>query len=394
MSLIDNIIPKRRGRPSKAVADASAAVDRLGKDLVRLNATRDELANRQAEAQTALDKAKEERRAALASDPNADIAALSRVVRDAEDQAQMYADALADVEAQIAGVTAERDAQELSGKREQVAGHFEGIADAVDEAAAELEKAVAGVSKAFDKLKDAVPDDYALIEIDWPEYKRPFGPARPHELATVILAESLYRKMPEAFIQDRSTFGIYRFFEAELTPTKKLWGENPAAVDAPTVATRLIGNRNRAHADAIRRGDLDLASGRRIEPSHDLEAEQEAEPARPEYSEVEVFVLKDFRYVSSDNEFNCWETVGRLAKRWLPEPVADAAVESGFALRMDTPEGRDAFEGHQAYRKAAILSWDGPKHFTDFADLGDPLGFFGGARPPRPKTLHAVDHAA
>lgn len=390
MSLIDSIIPKRRGRPSKAVADANAAVDRLGKDLVRLNAKRDELATRQSEAQAAFDRAKEQRRSALASDPGADITALSRAVRDAEDHAQMFADALADVHSQIASVTAERDAQDLAGKREQVAGHFEGIADAVDEAAAELEKAVTAVSKAFDRLKDAIPDDYALIEIDWPEYKRPFGPARPHELATVILAESLYRQQPDIFIRDRSTFGLYRFFETDRTPTTKLWGQLPDAGDASAAADRLVGNRNRAHAESIRRGEVDLASGRRIERSPELEAE----PARPEHSEVEVFALKDFRYVSSDNEFNCWETVSRLTKRWLPEPVADAAVESGFALRMNTPEGRDAFEGHQAYQKTAILSWDGPKHFTDFADLGDPLGFFGGEKPPRPKTLHAVDHAA
>ena len=390
MSLIDNIIPKRRGRPSKAVTEANAAVERLGKDIVRLNAKRDELANRQAEAQAAFDKAKEHRRSALASDPGAGITALSRAVRDAEDHAQMFADALADVQSQIASVTAERDAQDLAGKREQVAGHFEGIADAVDEAAAELEKAVTAVSKAFDRLKDAIPDDYALIEIDWPEYKRPFGPARPHELATVILAESLYRQQPDIFIRDRSTFGLYRFFETDRTPTTKLWGQLPDAGDASAAAARLVGNRNRAHAESIRRGEVDLASGRRIERSPELEAE----PARPEHSEVEVFALKDFRYVSSDNEFNCWETVSRLTKRWLPEPVADAAVESGFALRMDTPEGRDAFEGHKAHQKTAIPSWDGPKHFTDFADLGDPLGFFGGEKPPRPKTLHAVDHAA
>jgi hypothetical protein len=390
MSLIDNTIPKRRGRPSKAVADANAAVNRLMNDLVRLNIKYDELMVRQRGAHAALDKAKEARRAALASDPNADIAALSRVVRDAEDQAQMYADALTDVNSQITNVTAERDEQELTGKREQVAGHFESIADAVDEAAAELEKAVAGMSKAFDKLKDTIPDDYALIEIEWPEYRRPWGPARPHELATVILAESLYRQQPDIFIRDRSTFGLYRFFETDRTPTTKLWGQLPDAGDASAAAARLVGNRNRAHAESIRRGEVDLASGRRIERSPELEAE----PARPEHSEVEVFVLRDFRYVSSDNEFNCWETVSRLAKRWLPEPVVDAAVESGFALRMDTPEGRDAFEGHKAHQKTAIPSWDGPKHFTDFADLGDPLGFFGGEKPPRPKTLHAVDHAA
>ncbi|MCO5082294.1 MAG: hypothetical protein M9955_11630 [Rhizobiaceae bacterium] len=390
MSLIDSIIPKRRGRPSKAVTEANAAVERLGKDLARLNAKRDELASRQAEAQAAFDKAKEQRRSALTSDPGADITALSRAVRDAEDHLQMFADALADIDGQIASVTTERDAQDLAGKREQVAGHFEGIADAVDEAAAELEKAVAGVSKAFDKLKDAIPDDYALIEIEWPEYKRPWGPARPHELATVIFAEALYRQQPDIFIKERSTFALHRFFETHRKPTTKLYGAPPEPTDASAAATTLIGDRNRAHADAIRRGEIDLTSGRRIERKPELEAE----PARPEHSEVEVFVTKDFRYVSSDNDFNCWETVSRLSRRWLPEPVADAAVESGFALRMDTPEGRDAFEGHQVYQKTAILSWDGPKHFTDFADLGDPLGFFGGEKPPRPKTLHAVDHAA
>lgn len=115
---------------------------------------------------------------------------------------------------------------------------------------------------------------------------------------------------------------------------------------------------------------------------------------RLEHSEVEVFVMKDFRYVKNDNDFNCWEMCSRRMKRWLPEPVADAAVEAGFALRIDTPEGCDAYEADQSYRKSALTSWDGPKHFTDFADLGDPLGFFGGEKPPRPKTLHAVDHAA
>src|SRR5690606_28352546 len=115
------------------------------------------------------------------------------------------------------------------------------------------------------------------------------------------------------------TFGLYRFFETDRTPTTKLWGQLPDAGDASAAADRLVGNRNRAHAESIRRGEVDLASGRRIERSPELEAE----PARPEHSEVEVFVLKDFRYVSSDNEFNCWETVSRLTKRWLPEPVAD-----------------------------------------------------------------------
>ncbi|WP_274627569.1 hypothetical protein [Arvimicrobium flavum] len=390
MSLIDNLIPKRRGRPSKAVADANAAVERLSKDLDRLQAKREELASRYDEARASLDRAKEQRRAALASEPTADVTSLSRTVRDAEDQTQMYADALSDVENQISAVTAEREAQDLAGKREQVANHFEGIADAVDEAAAELEKAVTGLAKAFDKLKEAIPEDYALIEIEWPEYGRPGGPARPHELATVILAESLYRHKPEMFIEDRSRFSVHRFFEIDQTPTTKLWGELPMGADASAAAATLIGDRNRAHADAIRGGDVDLASGRRIEHAPEVEPE----PKRPEHSEVEVFVTKDFRYVKNDSDFSCWETCSRRVKRWLPEPVANAAVEAGFVLRIDTPEGRDAYEADQNYRKTAMASWEGPKHFLDFEDLGDPLGFFEGKEIPMPKMLHATHQAA
>src|SRR5690606_33081666 len=105
-------------------------------------------------------------------------------------------------------------------------------------------------------------------------------------------------------------------------------------------AMKLIGDRNRAHADAIRNGDVDLVSGRRIKRA----PEPDVEPAKPEHRDVEVFVTKDFRYVKDDNDFNCWETCSRRVKRWVPEPVANAAVEAGFALRVDTIEGRDAYE--------------------------------------------------
>jgi len=388
MSLIDNILPKRRGRPSKAVSEFNSAVERLEKDLTRLNVRRDELANRQAEAQSACNNAKDQRRAALASDPAADIATLSRTVRDAEDHAQMYADALADVESQIISVTAERDAQQVAGQREQVANHFEGIADAVDEAAVELEKAIVGVSKAFDKLKDAIPDDYALIEIDWPQYRRPWGPARPHELATVILAEGLYRLRPDIFIEEHSKFCLHRFFETDRKPATKLWGERPVALDASEAATKLIGDRNRKHADAIRRGEVDLQSGRRIEQT------QKVEPKKPKAPEVEVFVTTDFRYVKNESTFNCWETSSCQTRRWLPEPVADAAVKAGFALRMDTPEGLAAYEADQRYRETKLPSSGGTKRFLDFEDLGDPLNIFEGKEIPMPRMLHAVQNQA
>lgn len=176
----------------------------------------------------------------------------------------MFGEALADVDSMILATTAERDGQDVQGKREVVAAHFESIADAVSEAAVDIDKAVVAVSKAMEKLKGAVPDGYSLIDIRGPGYGAYGQTASAKDLAAIILAESLHKSLPDTFCESHRSYALYRFFEIDRTPITDLWGEPPSPLGAVEAATRLIGERNRAHADAIRRGEVDMSSGLRL----------------------------------------------------------------------------------------------------------------------------------
>lgn len=371
MSLIDTIT---RRLPLKSVADTT----NFDRDLAKLSTRRAELTAKYDSAAKKLAEAKDGRRHSLVNDPDADADKLSRTVRDAEDQAQMFAEALSDIDRQIASLAEQRDAHALQAKREQAAGSFDATADAFAGAAAEFEKAAVTFAKAFRKLEKSVPDDFGLIEIRSPDRNRKYGPATGTELASIVLAEALHKAMPGAFVHAQRTQSLLRYNNISGTPSPTIWDGPSPAMSASEAASKLLVDRARKHADAIRAGDVDLHTDRRVERQPEPESEAVTQ------SIVRVFTTKDFRFV---NDGVAWELCSHNTAQSVPVPVAEAAVKAGVALRTDTPEGMEAWTEHERNRRTALPFYRGPLYFDDCFDLGDPCDFAKGAEVPRPRGL-------
>lgn len=138
-------------------------------------------------------------------------------------------------------------------------------------------------------------------------------------------------------------------------------------LDTAAAARALVTDRLRNRADAILEGiaSADLAD-RTVEPPV---------APKPVYHRVSVFVVSSFRYIGSASGSEAIVTAKQTSA--LYEPVADAAVAAGLALRMDTAKGQAAHDEEKARRERMRLGGMHPvpnDNINDYPSLGDIMG--------------------
>ncbi|MER8553615.1 hypothetical protein NKH37_15740 [Mesorhizobium sp. M1217] len=320
-----------------------------------------------------IDRHRAARRAHILSDPEAEIPAETRHgLALAEDLLRSTHEERAEMVSGLEELRHALVAARAKEEREAAAKVDEALADFVDrELAPEVAKAAAALGKACSAYLAKMPEGLAVVESR--EWSRPRDHARRHadhfsreELLTAIVAESLFAAAPGLFEHQSSVFGrvqtLGRLFDIDKEiPQSRSDGTPPAAIRDP--ARVLLSDRLRARAAAKRAG---APAGVDAEPA---EAPM-PEPDQP--ANVEIFVLKDFAYVENDRGGRA--LCGRRWSRLVPEPVADAAVEAGLALRTNEAKGQDAFNAEKQYRKNSMSIPESGLGLADCFDLGDVLG--------------------
>lgn len=353
---------------------SSSPIFKIEAQIAQLEASRLELAKKKSDVEKVLDEQKATMRAFVRDNPSLDPPAeLRHSVASARDHLEVIVESIAEGDEQIldlrAGLAVARDQEE----RDQTAKADEALADFVDkEFAPELAKAVAIIGKACTAYLAKVPEGLAVVESrEWSrEQHHPF---RHHdhftrsELLRAIVAEYLFANAPDLFEHRSSLHGrdqvLARMFGIDQQiPEMRSDGTPPPAVRDPSRV--LLSDRLRARAAAKRVGEPAAPDA--------LPAPASA-PDCDKPANVEVFVLQDFSYV--ENIRGSRALCGRRWARFVPEPVADAAVDAGLALRTDTPEGQDAFEAEKEYRKNSMTAPASGLSLADCFDLGDPCGF-------------------
>lgn len=333
-------------------------------ELANLAARRETLETRRANAAAALDAARSARRNALSNDPTMDLSALNRAVRDGEDELETLSGVLADLADEVANADRRLTDAKDDELRAASAKALEGVAIAVDNAAADLERGLSIVGKAYAALVAAIPETLHVVELDErivpPERSTTISPpgvfqveeysrqALPNDLARAVLAEGLSRLCPMAFGYRRER-GDWRF---ELRRAMHLAATRPSfstpdlaaggrSVPATEAAVHLISGRLRDRAKHIVAGDMS--------PNLEDAPIFRPQPAPPVIPEVEVYVVENVCF--SINEREARRIHGRGWVAWMPEDAAAAAVAAGKALRTDTPEGAAAFQAQKDLRK-------------------------------------------
>lgn len=317
---------------------------------------------------------KEKRRAALRDDPENLPAELRHSIDIAERDLIATDEEIADLQESLTELQEGLVAAEEKKAGEKSAATLEAVAGKVDAAAADLEVAMKAVAKAAKALEAALPPTLAVYEQtghERPKDREERGPATPREIVSATVAEALIAVVPEVFDQPRAFYGyeqvLRRFFHLSADRPAYRTDESPQSGDglpARTAAQKLISDRLRARAAAIRAGEASsMIEDRKPWAPPPVAAEEDS------ISEVSVFVKTSFSYVS--NDFGHVELVGNRWTRWVPAPVAEVAIKKGYALSMDTPAGQNAFAAEREYRQNSNVSISSRLTHEDCVPLGD-----------------------
>jgi hypothetical protein len=345
-----------KAQPKTPVADIASELDNLA-------ACRETLATRREKVVAELTAARSARKTALSKDPGAELAGLTRSVRDSEDELDTIEGVLSDLDEQLADAVARKTVAEDQDQRITSAQQLQSIAIKVDDAAADLEKALALVGTAYAALINAIPDTLAVVELDQsitmegalPILQDGMRPARPNDLARAILAEGITRTCPGAM-------GISRdgnSWRMDLGRPVDLGTARPSyivhdihrvadAMTATQATTALISSRIRTRAE-------DIVSGKA--PSH-IEDRPTLTPRMKPIAiktDVEIIATTDFKFTLEDGAER--SVINKGSIRDVAPDVATMAIKRGVAIRTDTPAGATAVhaEEERAARRAAEM---------------------------------------
>ncbi len=341
-------------------------------ELKNLAQRRGVLATRQRDAVARLDAARSARKNALSSDPTADLSGLTRAVQEAGDEVDTVASVLSDLDEQVCEAEGRLAAAKDADVRARSANQLEAMAKSFDQAAADLEVALAGVGEAYAAMVAAIPETLQVVEIDErvvpPEMQTSQNPdnvfsvqdlrqdALPNDLARVVLAEGLARVCPMAF----GVGGRWGGWRASLSRVGKVDATSPSFTaremadlselrTASAAAAMLVSDRLRDRARHIVAGDMS--------PNLEDAPIFRPKPVPKPILQVEVYALENFAFRTEADK------LPTLVSKWwahtIPEDAADAAVAAGLALRTDTPEGAAAFEERKAIRRNSLNSGGG-----------------------------------
>ena len=350
-------------------ASRKTTMQSIEAELSNLASRRQTLEARKVDALAKLDAAKSARRNVLAGDPTADLSRLNGDVRDVEDDIETLDSVLSDLTAQTEDAEARLAEANDKGERAVAAKALQDIASTFDAGAAELEKAMGDVSKALAKMGAALPETLKVVDLPSDQSKR----SDRDRILSIVLADAIASAIPFAMPHQswRHGYGhgagLERLFNLadRVTEYSRDGDDNP--LDAAAAARALVTDRLRGRADAILAGtaSADLAD-RTVEPPV---------APKPVYQRVSVFVVSSFRYINSASGSEAIVTARQTSA--LHEPVADAAVAAGLALRMDTAEGQAAYDEEKVRRERMRLGGMHPvpnDNINDYPSLGDVMG--------------------
>lgn len=354
-------------------------------DLANLATRRETLEARKQKAIATLEAAREARKAALAGDADADLSKVTAAVRDAADNLETIDSVLADIGEETAAAEARLAAAQEADARSKATKELTAYADQFDNAAVALDTALKAVSKAYGSLVAAIPDTLAVVDIDGVAipteelarrgvpglYALQDGysaPARPHDLARLVLAEGLSKAVPSAFAYAGENQGyrvsLDRAADLGVHPRRKHDDLSELQYQsAREAASLLVSNRLRDRAAAIATGELPplLADRSPVKPVNRKQPEKT--PA-----EVMVFATRSFAFRIRDDRPPT--LCGALWAHPVPADAADVAVRKGVALRLDTPEGERAFEAVRAGKGTRGVNNLGTIHIDDCQFIG------------------------
>jgi hypothetical protein len=218
--------------------------------------------------------------------------------------------------------------------REKAAVQRETSADAVEEEAAELRRAIESVAKAFDKLASAIPNGAIDIRgvpervyLNWAG--RSDEPLNAIEIARAILAEDLYQRLPEAFEVIARSNDILAHLPLLTRRAGKvargLQRTDTEFFDAVGSAKAFVSDPLRALAMDIRDGAAPL----------DAPASLALPPPPAPLPTVEMLLLKPVYWRDRDGRVHrgdAWHTAN------MPISISVRARELGVAVKMGSAE--------------------------------------------------------
>lgn len=362
----------------KSVTKTTTGATAVAEELGRLEARKAEAERQRAENLTALEDARQARRAGLSSD-SFDVDASSKRIRDLDAAAADLQTLIADLDAAIEATAGRfRDAKEAE-ERAAAAEKLEGFATAAEAAGSDLEKAVVGLAKAVRALLATVPPDVGMFPAR--SLNRPTGRpegnsllASPREAIAAVVAEAVAYNLPEIVDGYRDN-GYYRRSlmcvmnpEAANPTLNASQPTNPLATSAAVAA--LITNRLRDRAEAIRTG----AAGT------NLSDVSRPDKQRDKPRNVELIALENVAYLAHNGNFLPKRQLlaAGKAKSFAPDD-AEKLIATGAFAATDSDEGR-AFAKKLEDRRIALAGQRGLSHapsefrFEDCRDIGDPMG--------------------
>lgn len=367
-----NPIKAMMGRRPNSAADIENELARLGQKLA-------DHQRRRSEVLQALEEAKEARRSVLAEE-DAIIAEATANVRRLEAEALEHSQMIEEFEAAIAGAEERFRQAADQEKRRAAAEKLEKTAAAVDALASELQKGVLSVAGTVKKLRQCIPADLGVFDIDYnsrppkrPEHLNDFSSGR--EAIAAVLAEVILAELPELFdfvnVETR-TFGTRHAVAliAVGEPTAQqvnvlAWDTRDAiGLSASEAIDALITSRLRKRAAGVLAGETqtDGAAVKIVEP-------YKAPPPPPE---LRIVGLQNFKYLIGKPGYKPrYEAVMEGSDHYVREEVAKAAIARGWAAPHGSSAANDFLQKRSA-RKSVPYGF-GPSIDT-YLDLGDPLG--------------------
>jgi hypothetical protein len=342
-------------------------VQKIEADLQAYGARRPKLQSQLAEAEAALEAARNERRELLIGDDaeNATArAAIEKKFVGAERDVATYTDVLAAIDSKIADARERLVAARDKGRREEAAKAREDAAVRIEGIALRLEHAIDGLGAVADELRESIDPSF----IDVRRYRNFKGnddkPLDHFELVRLIIAEGMFSRSPELFTVDQPDIG--GFAEASMkAPMRRPDGALCVELTKDLAGVNFLpasGAVERNLVIPLRQAAQEILEGKRL--PYSVAARSAGKTVEPQPFEiVDVVCVKPMAWIAENGQRT--SIVDNLSS--LPTPVAERAIALGVAFPKDSDEARAHLDCRKRWR---VPTTDGSDKFTEAVDLG------------------------
>jgi hypothetical protein len=357
MNRLKNMIKRPKNTEISAIED----------EILTLTTKRTDIDARRAAAVKVADEAREQRKIALIDSSETSIDPFNDEITRQEGVVGTCDSVVAEIDQMLDAARLRLEAARSADLRAKNAMTLEEVATTVEKHAGELEVALKPVAAILAKIRKALPENVAIYN----PANRPEGRtekdyhASSREIVSALLAEAIAHVAPYTFDEETNynrENALFRVVVDEWEPGVR-FRERRDPSSASAAARLLVGDRLRQRATAIRDGKApaEIHGTPIYVPSVDV----------PQTS-IDLFVVKNFSYIK--DKLGRYELYAKGSTAVLDVKIATAAIEKGFALRLDSDEGRQAHDAHQEGLKT-YQPWNSSLSKDECEPLGNILNF-------------------